>query len=33
MADLVEETQRWNRSGEATLVVPCDYLEAVAITR
>jgi SAM-dependent methyltransferase len=33
MADLVEEAQRFNRSGDATLVVPCAYLEAVAITR
>jgi hypothetical protein len=33
MADLVEETERCNRSGDATLVVPYDYLEAVAITR
>ena len=33
MADLVDATQRWNRSGDATLIVPCDYLDAVAITR
>ena len=33
MVDLVEETQRWNQSGDATLVVPCGYLEAVTFTR
>jgi hypothetical protein len=33
MADLVEGTQRFSRSGDATVVVPCDYLEAVAIIR
>lgn len=32
MADFVGESQRYNRSGDATLVVPCDYLKAVAIT-
>jgi ubiquinone/menaquinone biosynthesis C-methylase UbiE len=33
MQEMIEAAQRFNRSGDATLVVPCDYLEVVAITR
>ena len=33
MRDMVEDAQRFNRSGDETFVAPCDYLEAVAITR
>ena len=33
MHDMVEAAQRFNRSGDATLVVPCDYLEVIAIKR
>jgi hypothetical protein len=33
MHDMVEAAQRCNRSGDATLVVPCDYLEVIAIKR
>jgi hypothetical protein len=33
MREMVEEVQRFNRSDDETCVVPCDYLEAVAITR
>ncbi len=29
--DLTELLQRFNRSGDTTLVVPCDYLEVVAV--
>jgi len=31
--DLVDAVQRYNRSTDDTLVVPADYLEAVAIKR
>jgi hypothetical protein len=31
MRELIEAARRFNRSGDATLVVPCDYLEVVAI--
>jgi ubiquinone/menaquinone biosynthesis C-methylase UbiE len=31
--DLEELLERWNTSGEATLVVPSDYLEVVALRR
>jgi ubiquinone/menaquinone biosynthesis C-methylase UbiE len=33
MRDMVEDAQRFNRSGDATFVVPCDYLEAVVVKR
>jgi ubiquinone/menaquinone biosynthesis C-methylase UbiE len=33
MRDMVEDAQRFNRSGDETFVAPCDYLEAVAIKR
>jgi ubiquinone/menaquinone biosynthesis C-methylase UbiE len=33
MRAMVAEAQRFNRSGDATFVVPCDYLEAVAVKR
>jgi SAM-dependent methyltransferase len=31
--DLEELFERWNTSGDATLVVPSDYLEVVAVRR
>jgi ubiquinone/menaquinone biosynthesis C-methylase UbiE len=31
--DLEELLEKWNTSGEATLIVPSDYLEAVAVRR
>jgi ubiquinone/menaquinone biosynthesis C-methylase UbiE len=33
MRAMVEEAQRFNRSGDETFMVPSDYLEAVAIKR
>jgi ubiquinone/menaquinone biosynthesis C-methylase UbiE len=31
--DLVQDAERFNRSGDATFVVPLDYLEVVAVRR
>jgi hypothetical protein len=33
MRAMVEEAQRFNRSGDEPFVVPCDYLEVVAVKR
>jgi hypothetical protein len=31
--DLEELLEQWNTSGDATLIVPSDYLEVVAVRR
>jgi len=33
MRAMVEDAQRFNRSGDETFVMPCDYLKAVAVKR